>query len=74
MNQQMVDERQRRLMREADQYRLGRIGQIYRRSLTARLLANMGSWMVAEGTRLQARYEATKLNRPDAPPTGIIFS
>lgn len=76
MNREIAEERRQRLMHEANQYRLRSVSQVYRPGLVARLLTNVGGWMVAEGTRLQSRYnEANKnFNRQDVPATEIIFS
>lgn len=53
---QVIRDRQRQLMEAADHYRLLQIAQMYRPGLSARLLAGLGGWMIAGGTRLKERY------------------
>jgi hypothetical protein len=54
---QIVRDRMRNLRHNADQYRLAQMSQVYRPSLSQRLLAGLGNWMIVGGTRLLARYE-----------------
>lgn len=52
--------RQTQLMREAEVDRMIQARQVYQPGLAARVLANVGDWMIASGTRLKLRY---KLNQ-----------
>jgi len=64
---QIVRDRMRELRQAADNDRLVQLTQVYRPGLGGRLLAGLGGWMIARGTRLKARYEAEmELNRHDA--------
>lgn len=50
-----ADHRRTELMREAENSRLSH--PVDQTTLTDRLLANVGEWMVTEGTRLKARQK-----------------
>jgi hypothetical protein len=53
---QIVRDRQRQFMRAADTHRLIQMAQVYRPSMGGRILASLGGWMIASGTRLRERY------------------
>lgn len=64
---QIVRDRQRQFMRAADNYRLIQMAQVYRPGIAGRVLAGLGGWMIASGTRLRQRYaEEMQFNRQDA--------
>lgn len=53
---QIVRDRQRQFMRAADNHRLIQMAQVYRPGIAGRVLAGLGGWMIASGTRLRQRY------------------
>ncbi|MBZ0279924.1 MAG: hypothetical protein K8L97_04235 [Anaerolineae bacterium] len=53
-----IAHRQAQLMREAEVDRMLQAQQIYQPGLAARVLTNVGEWMIAGGTRLKLRYKA----------------
>jgi len=64
---QIARDRMRQLRRSADHERLAQLAQGHRPGLGGRLLAGLGAWMIAGGTRLRARYAAEmQFNRHDA--------
>jgi len=72
IDRQIVRDRMRQLRQAADNERLAHLTQVYRPGLGGRLLAGLGSWMIAGGTRLKARYETEmELNRQDAKSTQL---
>lgn len=52
----VIEDRRRQLMREAHNFRLARLSQGCRPRRYARLLANLGGWLVECGWLLQTRY------------------
>lgn len=54
---QLAADRRRALMHEAAAARMAGAGQVYQPGLSGRILARVGDWMIAEGTRLKIRYE-----------------
>lgn len=56
VDKQIVNDRMRQYMQNADKARLAQMAQVYRPSLGGRILAGLGGWMIAGGTRLKARY------------------
>ncbi len=59
---QLAAARQRALMHEAAAARMARAGQVYQPGIGGRILARVGGWMIAEGTRLKIRYEDTSVH------------
>src|SRR5215510_7378695 len=56
-DEQMVRDRMGEITRMVERRRLARLTQVYQPGLGAHVLASLGGWMVAEGTRLTKRYE-----------------
>jgi hypothetical protein len=55
--QSKIEERQKRLLQEAETARLLKAIQADRPGLGSRVLANVGDLLIAGGTKLKARYD-----------------
>ncbi len=58
-----IQHRQAQLMREAEVNRMLQARQVYQPGLAARILMNLGEWMITEGTRLKLRYKSIEPQR-----------
>lgn len=56
-----ISHRTSTFMHEAEQARLAQLQHIYTPGMAGRVLARMGEWMIAEGTRLKRRYNPQPL-------------
>lgn len=74
MEYEMLQDRQQQIRRDADRMRRTRLIQVYQPGLVGRLLANVGGWMIAQGTRLQARHAAAQARAKQEAATEIRFN